>query len=229
MVKEEFRKAIKELDLGYEPKIVIGISCGLSIPTQFSAQIYRIRELYDEIVDDMLFEFSKPINVSRNNVMVKFLIDYPYASHLLILDDDVIVPDDFIVRLLQTQKETGSYISSGLIVKKHPPHFPLALKKIGPNTYTSILSWNTRYVQVDSIGFGCVLIHRKVLQDISYPFCVSSTESEDYYFFEKCRLYGYTVIVDTELVCGHVGQYVYTISDFLKYKDVIRGAGVFKV
>lgn len=157
--------------------------------------------------------------------MSQFLVKFPYATHLLILDDDVIVPEDFIVSLLRAQKESKCLISAGLLSKKSPPFFPLMNRKVNAQSYTTIVEWKGRYISADTVGFGCVLIHRRVLQDVPFPFCVSDIQSEDYYFFEKCTLYGYRLVVDTELVCGHLGTYVYTISDFEKYKDVIKGIG----
>jgi hypothetical protein len=226
---EDMVKKIRELNLGYEPRIVVGVSTQDKMLTIFAVQLMRIRMLYGEIVEDLLLNFDKPVNVSRNTIMSEFLINYPYATHLLLLDDDVIVPDDFIVSLLRAQKETGFHISSGLLVKKSPPHLPLMLKKVSANAYVPITSWTDRYVVADAMGFGCVLIFRRVLQDLPYPFCVSDVQSEDYYFFDKCSMFGYSTVVDTELVCGHVGYNVFTIEDMKRYMSQIRAQGVQKM
>ncbi|MGB9614254.1 MAG: hypothetical protein ACPL3B_01970 [Fervidobacterium sp.] len=226
MVKKEFRERLNNLKLGYEPRIVIGISTQEKILTSFAVQLMRIRDLYDDIIEDIIFSFEKPVNVSRNTVMTKFLVEHPYATHLLILDDDVFVPEDFLISLLEAQAAANCMMSSGFLVKKDPPHYPQMCVKMSPGAYAPITDWSGRYIIVDVLGFGCLLIFRRVLQDIPYPFCVSDVQSEDYYFFSKCSVYGYKVVVDTELVCGHIGYYVYTKDDFQKYHNIVKASGV---
>lgn len=211
--------AVRSLNLGYTPRIVLGISGRETLPTAFAVQLMRLRGIYGDYLEDVIFDFLQPVDLSRNNILSKFLVDYPYATHIFMLDTDVMVSDDILIRLLAGEK-VGRFITSGLVVKKNPPHYPLANTKYGPNTYKPIIGWppNAVFIDATTIGFGAVLIHKRVLQDISYPFCQAGiAQSEDYSFFEKCVAFGYYPCVNVQAQTAHMGQYYYTINDTMRY------------
>jgi hypothetical protein len=218
-VKQKLNEMLNSINLGYKPKVVIGISARENMPTVFAAQLIKLRSIYDNIITDMIIDFAQPVDISRNSIFTKFLIDNPYATHIWMLDTDVIVPDDALIHLLAVEK-LDRFICSGLLVKKSPPHYPLINSKYGPNTYKPIITWpeNVGYLNVDSVGFGCLLIKRRVLQDMPYPFAQSgSHQSEDYFFCERAIAYGYRPAVSLQVKCAHVGSYWYTIEDAKKY------------
>lgn len=215
----DIQELIKQLDLGYKPRIVVAISARENLPVGFAIQLMRIKAVYGEYIEDILFDFLQPVDLSRNTLFTKFLVDYPYATHIFVLDTDVMITDDIFIRLLAGEK-AGRYITSGLLVKKSPPHYPLANTKYGPNTYKPIIGWpkDVTFINVDTIGFGCVLINRRVIQDIPYPFCQSGVaQSEDYSFFEKCISFGYYPCMNVTAQAAHLGQYYYTMGDTQKY------------
>ena len=214
------RSLIESLQLGYRPRVLIAISARENIPTPFAMQLMKLRAIYGDVLEDILFDFVQPVDLSRNNLFTKFLTDYPYATHIFLLDTDVMVPDDIIIRLLLGEKG-GRLLTSGLVVKKNPPHYPLANSKYGPNTYKPIIGWpqNSNLIDASSVAFGCLLINRKVLQDIPYPFCMTGNvgQSEDYSFCEKAIAYGFYPCLNVQAQCAHIGMYYYTFNDTLRF------------
>ena len=99
-------------------------------------------------------------------------------------------------------------------------------------------------IEIDAAGQGCVLIKREVYDSIPKPYYAwrdAYTDSdgnynlteegvkvvedrdrpsedksmgEDLYFFTKCRLHGYKILLDTGVLCGHVGQHIFDYATF---------------
>jgi GT2 family glycosyltransferase len=77
--------------------------------------------------------------------------------------------------------------------------------------------YNRGVIEVGGCGFGCVLVKKEVFADIGYPQFVyhqaldhAYTLSEDLDFCRKAKEKGYTVWCDTSILCGHIGQKVFT-------------------
>jgi hypothetical protein len=73
----------------------------------------------------------------------------------------------------------------------------------------------TGLMQVDYVGAGCLLISRKVLETLQYPWFFWSRNdpriplkeriSEDLYFCKKAREAGFQIYLDASVRCLHVG------------------------
>ena len=210
-----------------QPKVVIGVSNAGSVDQLFTQQLIKIVQLYSGSVIDIFFDPLKPIDFSRNAIFAKFLMDYPYATHLLVLDSDVLLPIDGIQKLLEGDKP----LISGIIVQKAPPFYPLLNVRVGPNVYRFALNWNMkeRYVTIDSVGFGCLMVRRDVLQVMAPPWAKTTSQSEDYYFCEKAQMYGFPLLADNTVQCGHLGHYTYTLNDFIsnfQQKEMTKSASM---
>lgn len=155
-----------------------------------------------------------PFDHARNVGCQKTLeLGYDYC---LFLDDDVIPPNDAILRLLSHKKP----IVSGLYYRRNNPITPVMLK----NTEAG-RNWITEYnvpdlLEVDYVGSGCLLISKEVLMSLPPlgPKChwfewrcdrtdLQSHErmSEDFVFCEHARKHGYKIYVDTSIQCKHAG------------------------
>ncbi len=139
---------------------------------------------------------------------------------LFFLDSDVVPPRDAILRLMAHNKP----LVSGVYFRRSPPHgVPVMMKPVG--------QWITNFppnslIEVDVVGAGCLLIHRTLLEAIQHVpqrgqagkvwfdwrvDCQGILQqgeclSED---FTLCthvkRQFGIPVLVDTGVVCLHVG------------------------
>ena len=94
--------------------------------------------------------------------------------------------------------------------------------------FAPIASWEGRYIAVDVIGTGCMLVHRSVfekihekfpnlplffwskernpsmLKQMNFPDPLMNEVSEDFYFCLLAKLAGFPAIVDTDVKCGHI-------------------------
>jgi len=204
-----------------ETQVVIGVIATPSVHLQWMISVINSLKLP---IAGIIIDTVKPIDRSRNIVIERFLADFPYGTHLLFWDSDIIVPDGAVSRLLSLNKD----IASGLYVQKGAPFYPLINMRaaIQENTYQHVISWKENtVVDCDSAGLGFTLIRRNVLQNMERPWTLmtGTTQSEDYYFFSKAQALGYRCYVDTGLKLGHVGEYVYTIEDFRPFQRVLKG------
>lgn len=145
------------------------------------------------------------------------------AEYCLWLDSDMTFEPDTLERLFQTMKEEDAPIVSGLYFKRVPPYRPVAYARLeldGDQPVTEELSAiPEKPVEVDGIGFGCVLMRTDVLISVmskyGEAFNPLPTAGEDLAFCWRATQCGYRIILDPRIECGHVGHYVVT-SDVFK-------------
>jgi FkbM family methyltransferase len=72
---------------------------------------------------------------------------------------------------------------------------------------------NKPIVEIGGCGFGCVLVHKKVLAEVGYPqfeyhpaLNHDNTISEDTDFCKKARDKNFTLWCDPSILCGHIGS-----------------------
>lgn len=154
-----------------------------------------------------------PYDMARNVACMKAL--ECGASHIFFLDSDVIPPPDAVLRLMAHKLP----IVSGVYCRRsHPAGVPVMMKPLG--------QWITQFpanslIEVDVVGAGCLLIHRSVLETLPpqspgkhwFDWRVDQQGnrpkeeclSEDFTFMMHAKKYGYKTIVDTSIICRHVG------------------------
>jgi hypothetical protein len=135
------------------------------------------------------------------------------ATHVLFLDDDMIVPWDTVGALLRhnvsivaanyvRRDETGTPTAFGL--DGQPLHTPEGAEGL---------------VEVAHAGMGCMLVDMRVFDSLDLPYFMfeptadnAGTIGEDVYFCRKARAAGFPVYVDQRLSrkVGHIGQFVFT-------------------
>jgi hypothetical protein len=138
---------------------------------------------------------------------------------LFFLDDDVVAPPDTIQRLINHKKD----IVSGIYHRRALPIAPVMLR-FDANDQAQ---WVNEYpantlIEVDLVGAGSLLIHRRVLERMSRPWFewqlgkedpkpepgvkVPAKLSEDFSFCRKAkREFGFGIYVDTSIQCEHIG------------------------
>ena len=69
-------------------------------------------------------------------------------------------------------------------------------------------------VEVDGIGFGCVLTKTDVFRHINYPYFEYRDErGEDIFFCQKAQEVGYKIHLDTDVICEHIGIVKFDIPE----------------
>lgn len=85
------------------------------------------------------------------------------SDYIFWIDDDTTPPTDAISTLIKS----GHEITSGLYFMPYAPYTPVAYKRAENGMYAPVHDWSENSLfQVDSIGMGCVLIHRSVYEKI---------------------------------------------------------------
>lgn len=133
------------------------------------------------------------------------------VTHIFFLDSDIIPLQDNVINTMLSYKlpiVSGTYWNSlHTGINAWVNHQPVPLPQ--PQSL----------VEVDDLGFGCVLIQREVFETLRdnneplpwfhYANSLNKQQSEDFYFLEKCshhKINGQTIkpVLDTNITCGHL-------------------------
>jgi glycosyltransferase involved in cell wall biosynthesis len=156
-------------------KVTLGIllAGGFPVPTDF---VVGYSLLFQTMMSKMgpgqtidrgrvLFEQNFPIDWARNHCVKSFL-DSDDGDYLLFLDADMVHPPDLAHRLVAH----GVDIVTAHYVTRRPPHFTVAMRKVGPGhtDYESVCRHGEEHglMEVDAAGAGALLISRRCLQDM---------------------------------------------------------------
>lgn len=199
-------------------KVLVGI---LHVDTTTIAWSFGLRNL--QVPGHVTGVSGMPYDMGRN-ALVRACLEGKY-EYLFFLDSDVVPPNDAIYRLLAHKQP----IISGLYCRRSPPHgIPVMIRRQRLPNGTFNHNWVTQYnpgsiVEVDMVGAGCFLIHRSVFEKMaqkpespSRPWFEWKVDmqgiappeeclSEDFVFDNRCKRLGYKILVDTGVVCRHVG------------------------
>jgi hypothetical protein len=150
------------------------------------------------------------IDASRNEIVRQTLETEPDATHLQLLDQDMVWPDGMVTKLLSHEKP----VALGDYFMKTPPHDRLAFDFI-PDIRRRVhrlnaLSRNELRV-VGGGGLGAALVETRLLRRMRDHFkderwFRSGESGEDIWFFDRCRHMKETVLLDTGVECGHITE-----------------------
>lgn len=152
-------------------KVSIGIPCyGAQEAKWWSQLVNNIAQLSKTInLGEILVSDSMATDHNRNLIVENFL--KTDSDWLFWIDADTVIPTGALERLLSTKKK----FISGLYYAKHQPHNPIAYFSNGCS-YKSINqegAWERgEILEVDSVGFGCMLTHRSIFDDIRKNYVV---------------------------------------------------------
>lgn len=160
--------------------------------------------------------------VSRHNVMDKVIdiarndiVDHALeigAEWIFFIADDVFVPSDAIMKMIDKQKE----IVTGVYWTKEYPTNPYIWRGLEG----SYKDWKMgEFFEIDFAGCDCLLVHNSVFRKIGYPYFSrdwtwfrdksgvatppSAMNTEDFYFYAKAKDAGYKVWCDSSILCKH--------------------------
>ena len=186
----------------------------------------------DKCGHEVLFDSVRGYDVAtaRNRIAQKALdlnVDY-----VLMVDNDVTVPNDALKLLLEDPKEVcvGYYAHRGEDNLYHGRtclckledengekyyHYPLESEYTGEELHRMAEKGVTK-VEIHGGGMGCALIQTEVFRKASYPWydwvnygdANRGMLSEDLYFCQLCRIHGIAVYADVRVACGHLLRHV---------------------
>jgi hypothetical protein len=145
------------------------------------------------------------VDHARNQIVKEFL--QSDASHLLFVDQDMVVPQDTLDRLLKHELP----VVSGLYFLKQWPH-PLCAFDLDPEFRLLEEYAKDQLQQVDGVGMGCCLIRRDVFIAMYRRYRKGNwynttlANGEDVHFCRRLLAMGVPVHLDASVDCLHVGD-----------------------
>lgn len=150
------------------------------------------------------------VDVVRNQIAAAFLATD--AEYLLMIDDDMIPPDDLL-----EMADHGCDIVGALYYAWEPPIglFVAAYRQDGDGRCIRPALGeleNTGLHEAVLLGGGCMMFHRRVLKALPAPwFCFETDETgqnilvpEDFHICREASRRGFKLWLDTDRICGHI-------------------------
>lgn len=179
--------------------------------------------------DNVSFNFSymQPIDANRNKMVKEFLQDEE-NEWLLMIDNDVVPPQNILEMIDFGEK----VVSATVTIKKNSVPQPVIVRQrddgeyreVGLQEYHDELDKETGLIEVDSVGTGCLLVHRSVLEEMKPPwFKFQYNEDgtlrlgEDFYFGRRLQEKGVPMYVSTNHVCSH-----YRKTDLTEFAHLVN-------
>ena len=128
------------------------------------------------------------------------------CDYLLFLDDDVVPPPDSLSRLIACNAD----MAAGDVIIRGYPFNHMCFKWNKDKSAMAALTHypkNSTVLDVDAVGFSLCLIKRQLIEKVPPPYFITGlNHTEDVYFCLKAReaVPDCTIVVDTQLTCGHI-------------------------
>ena len=185
---------------------------------------------------NIFYARGTPIDISREQ-LVDRAIDTG-AKWFFFLDTDVLPPKDVFKTLVSYNEPimSGLYTSK-LMFEGKPQYAAWGDLHDGKGGFTAADTFDGRFVKPDVVGAGCLLIRRDVIDAIkatglplffwsqgrrkefidtlNLPDPRLKTVSEDFWFCILAKSCGYDIILDTEVKCGHIGDFCLEDREFV--------------
>lgn len=187
----------------------------IAVPTFETIEPEVFKAIYDLHAPEgceLEFDFVKGYDcaVARNKIAV--IAQNGQYDYVLMVDSDTIIPADTLELMLDSPVD----VCLGVCPRKNTKIGETAMIKLGDRTYKQ----NWLYEELPEVktpvhcgGFACALVKTGVLTALDYPYfqyVINSnctTFSEDFYFCQNARAYGYDVVMDPRVRCGHLARY----------------------
>jgi glycosyltransferase involved in cell wall biosynthesis len=197
------KTSIQTLKDNRNKRILIAIPTAKYIEPETFKSVYDLR-IPDGYEVDFQFFYGYMIDQIRNLAADWVVKAYDY---LFFVDSDITFNSDTLYKLLEHDKPVV-----GGLYRQRKDEFIL---EVYDRNYRNIngqdLSQNA-LSEVGALGCGCILIKKEVLVDVGFPqfvyksgLTMNDTFSEDVYFCKAAREKGYSVWIDTTILCGHKG------------------------
>ncbi len=145
---------------------------------------------------------------NARNQLVQACLDHPNKpSHMMFVDQDMVLPLDSIARLAAHDLP----VVGGAYFLKTEPFTPVAYN-FHPSFYMLPKLPHRKLARVGGVGMGCTLINLDVMRELEshfgdkWWFKTDDGMGEDVWFSYRCRQAGIPIHLDRTVSCGHVGD-----------------------
>lgn len=204
----------------------------IAVPTFENIYPDTFKAIYDldKAGQDVRFEYVRGYDcATARNKIAQRAIDLN-AEYVLMVDNDVILPKDALVNLLDDAKEVclgfyahrdtdNVYRGNSCVCKLYDAsgvkyfNYPLESEYTAKELADFKDAGNFK-VLIHGGGMGCAFIRTEVFSRVAYPwydwvnYRGRGMLSEDLYFCEGCRKKGIPIYTDTRVACGHIFRHV---------------------
>ncbi len=187
-----------------KPKILVGLSSGEYLrKADFLASFIGLER--PEGCFTITVHGQSP--AKSRNIIIEKAIEHK-CTHILFVDDDMIIPPDTLTKLLSHNKD----IVTGLYLLRTFPHYPALFDEAYSNgkcKYTFLNNQEAKLVPAINCGLGCVLIKTDVFKFLEKPWVRLGELEQDEWcddigFFNRCRKAGFEIFCDLNSPIGHM-------------------------
>lgn len=215
------------------PKIAIAIPYNEKWHPEWVERTYRHLRCTPVNWCQKIVYFSKvpSLSVARDTLVNQALQND--CDYIFFLDSDHVFesPEDpndalnLLYHCMNKSKDTkDAKIVSGLYRAKQKSGFSYAMwMKIHDKGFTPIQQWTGNWLEVDVAGLGCCLLDTEIFRDIPKPWFYWETQndiSEDFYFYQLAKKYGYSTHVFTDVKLSHLGGMKLKIDGTITVPDL---------
>ena len=190
-----------------ESKVMIGVATAGY--TRFSQIFDHVSNLQRPPGTQLSFSHGQSPAQTRNALMEDAI--KKNCSHILLIDDDVLLPPDALLKLLAHDKD----VCVGLYYLRRWPHQPVIFdhtNEEGWARWHMLSKGENGLIPITNAGLGCALIKTSVLEKMEKPWVRigqldKSGWGDDIDFFNRMRKESTTDLwCDLTVRAGHVGQ-----------------------
>ena len=207
-------------------RVAVAIPMTDTMPSRFFATFWNLYKYSTNRGYELeVFSSIHPVIDKNRNLICKDILEIdsrlPF-DYVLWIDSDTLLPSYALDIMVKIKKD----IIGGVVFSKVPPHQP-NIRKIKDGEPKVFSDWKGKaIVEVDAMGFACVLHKMDVLRKMKEPyfrFTDDPVTSEDFYWCGQARKLGYQLWATASLNIGHgYSGLGFKEEHFNIYKDRIR-------
>lgn len=206
----------------------------IAVPTFENIYPDTFKSIYglDSAGQELFFDFVRGYDcaTARNKIAQRACDED--ADYVLMVDNDVVLPDDTLVNMLDDLKDVclgyyahrdadNIYRGRTSVCKLYQPDGTKYFNYPLDSEYTAeelrdLRDTGVTKLQIHGGGMGCAFINTNIFRSIPYPWYdwvnypgeKRGMLSEDLYFCELCRKARIQIYTDTRIGCGHMLRHV---------------------
>lgn len=184
-----------------KPKVLIAIPTKGEIKTKTVDNLFSaIGKAASQGIECKLVFAEGTVVPMVRTVLVKEYLKYPQFTHMLWIDSDQTFANDFIIKLLENDKDVCVAISK---VRSNENYNIYKYDQASELYAPIIVEKDMGLLKIDAAGMGMMLVKRKVLECVQ-KIEINGDKSEDIYFCERVRNLNFEIWADCKLILGHL-------------------------
>ncbi len=193
-------------------KILLAIPASRYIETECIVSLFAMQKQPHEI--EIFIPKNYAVDVNRN-IIAKYAQENGFEA-ILWVDSDTILPKDTLTQFVEHDKDIVAGVYSYKVLGNKEvvaKRFQDETREEYDNLTIKEIKESSGLVEVDGVGFGCVLTKTSVFDKVPFPWFIYTQDmGEDIFFCRKAQNEGYKLWLDTDVICGHIGTINYDIK-----------------